>query len=80
MGVEILETGVVHVKRPDADELRAIRNGAWTYEEIVKYAEEMDIYVREVLYKRTSLLKYPDVHFAAQLLMDIQDICWDKKI
>src|SRR6478736_4334230 len=36
---EILETGQVRVKRADAAELLAIRNGAWTLEELVKYAE-----------------------------------------
>lgn len=42
MGREILETGEVHVWRGDrdADELLAIRAGAWSYEEIVAFAEE----------------------------------------
>jgi len=39
---EILETGVVHVRRPDAQELLAIRNGAWTYEELCLWAERQD--------------------------------------
>lgn len=39
---EILTTGVVTVKRPDAEELLAIRNGAWTYDQIIEFAEKED--------------------------------------
>lgn len=43
MGHEILTTGKVVVKRPDREELLAIRNeGIWSYETIVEYAEKMD--------------------------------------
>lgn len=37
---EILTLGTVFVKRPDAEELQAIRNGAWTYEQLIEYAEK----------------------------------------
>jgi predicted nucleotidyltransferase len=39
---EILESGKVIVRRPDADELLAIRAGAWSYERLVAYAEDED--------------------------------------
>ena len=39
---EIMLTGKVFVKRPDRDELLSIRNGAWEYDRIVSYAEELD--------------------------------------
>jgi len=42
MGAEMLATGECLVERPDADELRAIRNGAWTYERLEQFAEEND--------------------------------------
>ena len=42
MGLEILEKGKVIVKRPDAEELLDIRNGAWSFDKIVGYAAEMD--------------------------------------
>lgn len=77
MGKEALTTGEIFVKRPDAEELLNIRNGAWTYEEIIEYAEEIDHEVREVLYRNTPLRKKPDIKFAAQLLMDVQDLVWD---
>jgi hypothetical protein len=42
MGFEILRTGKVNVQRSDAQELLAIRNGAWSYDEIMKFAEEKE--------------------------------------
>ena len=76
MGLEALRDGEIVVKRPDAEELLAIRNGSWTYEEVVNYAEEMDNEVRNVWYKKTELPKKPDIKFAAQLLMSVQDMVW----
>lgn len=77
MGEEILTTGNVIVKRPDAEELLSIRNGAWTYEELVAYAEERDNAIRGELYKNTILPKKPDIKFAARLLMDVQELIFD---
>lgn len=79
MGVEALRDGEIIVRRPDAKELLSIRNGAWKYEELVQYAEHMNHEVTEVWYKKTALPKKPDFHFAAQLLMDIQDLVWSNK-
>jgi len=77
MGIEALRDEEIVVKRPDAEELLAIRNGAWTYEQIVSYAETMDRDVKEVWYKKTNLRKKPDIHFAANLLMEAQDLVWE---
>ena len=79
MGKEILETGEVLVKRPDAEELLAICDGSMTYEEIVEYAQEMDHLVREVLYKKTKLPKKPNLKLAAKVVMEVQDMHWGKK-
>lgn len=79
MGKEALETGVLNVKRPDADELLSIRNGAWSYEQIVEYAEKMDKLIREDLYQKTKLPKYPDLNIAADLIMKIQDSAWNSR-
>jgi predicted nucleotidyltransferase len=35
---EILMTGEVIVKRPDADEIKAVRAGAWEYDQLIDYA------------------------------------------
>lgn len=39
---EIITTGKVNVKRPDREELLAIRNGAWGYETLIEWAEKQD--------------------------------------
>lgn len=54
---EILATGKVIVKRPDRDELLAIRNGAWTYEQIVEWARKQDQELEE-LYKQCTILPH----------------------
>jgi hypothetical protein len=75
-GAEALETGTIIVRRPDAEELLAIRNGAWSYDELIAYAEQMDKHVREVLYLKTKLPKKPNIELAANLILQIQDIVW----
>ncbi len=43
MAAEILATGEVRVRRPDREELLAIRErGIWTYEELVEWAERQE--------------------------------------
>jgi uncharacterized protein len=57
---EILLTGKVHVKRPDRAELLDIRNGAWSYEQLIEFAEQEEIELTE-LYNTTNVLpKTPD--------------------
>ena len=72
MGKEILEEGVVKVKRPDAEELKAIRNGLWTYDEAIAYAENMDKEL-DVLYQKTKLRHSVDIKFVNKLYMDIAE-------
>jgi len=57
---EILETGKVIVKRPDADELLAIRGGAWTYEQLRDWASAEDSKLEEAA-KTSALPKSPDI-------------------
>ena len=78
MGLEALVAGHLLVKRPDAEELLSIRNGAWTYNMVVQYAERVDKEVREVWYNKTKLPKKPDVKFAAGLLMEVQELVWNE--
>jgi uncharacterized protein len=76
MGVEILRGEGVRVHRPDADELLSIRNGAWTYEQIVKYSEDLD---RELdsLYKTTKLPHHIDQQKTDDIVNKIYDMCWE---
>lgn len=52
---EILTTGKVNVKRPDREELLAIRNGAWTYEYLKEWATKQDEELKEI-YKTSNIL------------------------
>jgi len=56
---EILSGQGVLVKRPDAKELLEIRNGAWSYEKLISWAEDQDKKM-EKLYAESSLPKSPD--------------------
>lgn len=57
---EILETGEVNVKRKDAAELLAIRNGAWTLPELCEYAEHEDSEL-DAICEKSCLPEAPDV-------------------
>lgn len=56
---EILETGQVWVKRPDHEELRAIRAGAWDYDRLIEWADAQDKLMGEAE-KNSPLPKSPD--------------------
>ena len=67
---EILATGEVIVKRPDREELLAIRNGAWTYEKLVEWAEEEDRAL-EGLYRTSKLPNSPDREALDRLCVEL---------
>jgi uncharacterized protein len=56
MGYEILTEGKVIVKRPDREEILAVKNGAWSYDQVMDYAKGMQIKLDEA-YKVTKLPK-----------------------
>jgi hypothetical protein len=66
------------VRRPDAEELLAIRNGAWTYEQLVSYADELDRHVHHDLMPISVLPAKPNVKLAAQLTITVQELVWNK--
>lgn len=57
---EILENSEVNVRRKDAAELLAIRNGAWSLKELVQYAEQEDKDLDEVC-RKSYLPDQPDM-------------------
>lgn len=79
MGEELLTEGKLLVRRPDAEELLAIRNGAWSYEKMISWAEEKDEYIRGELYRKTDLPRTANIHKAAELLMEVQESYWKKE-
>lgn len=76
MAEEILSTGEVLVKRPDAKELLDIRGGAWPLEDLLKWAEEKDKHIRGDLYEKSKLPHSFDRDKGAEILMGIQDMVW----
>ncbi len=68
---EIMTTGEVIVKRPDREELLAIRGGAWSYDQLVAWADKEDIEL-EALYKTSEALpRAPDRAALDQLCIEL---------
>lgn len=67
---EILETGQVLVKRPDAEELRAIRAGTWTYARVCEFAEVEDISLNESV-KNSKLPSSPDTEKVQEIVFNM---------
>lgn len=57
---EILTTGKVLVKRPDREELLTIRNGAWSYEQLIEFADREELALNELYNTSTALPKAPN--------------------
>ena len=53
---EILSTGKLIVKRPDREELLSIRNGAWSYEQLLCWASDCEKEI-DVLYESSTIQK-----------------------
>ena len=69
---EILEKSEVNVWRSDAEELLAIRNGAWTYDQLIEFANKEDAEM-DNLYKNSSLPKRPPLDKLNNLCMELID-------
>lgn len=71
MGVEILTEKTVTVYRPDREELIGIRQGAWSFDQLIDYADEYQQKINELT--KTSTLK-SSVNGSAidELLISIQ--------
>ena len=70
MAKEILGEGKVIVRRPDAEELLAIRAGAWSYEQLIEWANKAEAELQEIALK-SPLPKEPDRKKLDELLVSI---------
>jgi predicted nucleotidyltransferase len=68
---EVLTTGKVIVKRPDREELLSIRNGAWSYDKLIEFAETEDLALNELYQTSTALPKLPDREKLDQLCISL---------
>jgi len=59
MALEILISGEVIVRRPDREELLAIKQGTWKFDQLIEYAESMNQKILEAR-NGTSLPEFPD--------------------
>ena len=69
---EILTEGIVRVRRPDAGDLKAILNGAWTYDELAEWADFQDKDLVEVA-RSSDLPRTPPVKKLDHLCRTIID-------
>jgi predicted nucleotidyltransferase len=67
---EILTEGKIYVKRPDAQELLAIRNGKYTFDEIIAWAKQQDEELIQVA-KTSPLPNAPDRNKLDELCIEI---------
>lgn len=70
MGTEILEGKGVQVFRPDREELLAIRNGLWSYEQLLEWCGKMEANL-DALYETSTLRKAPEVNRLEEMLVEI---------
>lgn len=75
---EVLTTGKVIVKRPDREELLAIRNGAWTYEQLMEFAEREEKELDALYLTSTALPKSPDREKLDQLCIELVEESLDE--
>ena len=67
---EILAEGIVLVRRPDAADLLAIRDGAWSYDRLIGWAEEQDAELLELV-KTSELPQHPPMQQLNDLCLDV---------
>lgn len=67
---EILTDGTVNVRRPDAEELLAIRNGAWTYDQLIEWADKQESEM-QALYEASTLPDKPRTEEIDELCQEL---------
>jgi uncharacterized protein len=72
MCCEILDEHKVHVKRNDRDELLEIRNGCWTYEQLIDFADSQEKEIDEK-YKQSTLQHTSNYDFINSLSTKLID-------
>ena len=70
MGIEILTHREVWVRRPDADWLRGVRQGSFTYDELLEWARTRERELNKAE-KNSSLPERPDFEAAETLVVEL---------
>jgi uncharacterized protein len=75
---EILETGKIIVKRPDAEELLSIRRGAWSYDQLKDFLIKEDKALDE-LYKTSTIPHSPNRQKIDDLCIEmVESFMWKR--
>ena len=75
MGGELLTTGSMHVYRPDREELLAIRNGAWTYEQLVEWGDSEITRLNSIVANGESVIpKSPSLKKLEELSIEVKEM------
>lgn len=72
MAVEILTEERVIVRRPDREELLAIRDGVWSYDELIEQCEQLEVKIN-LAGEHSKLPDEPDEDALEELCMTIVD-------
>ena len=75
---EILTGQGVKVRRPDAQELLAIRRGEWTYDELISWAEKEDQDMH-FLYATSALRASIDTEKMNDLCVQVHELHWSQQ-
>lgn len=68
---EILTTGKVIVKRPDREELLAIRNGAWSYDELMDFSLKQEEEINKLYTVSNILPNSPNRKYLDKLCVEL---------
>jgi len=70
MGIEFLTEGRLIIARPDAEELKEIKKGKWTLQQVKKESDHLFDLAKEA-YVRSDLPPRPDYYKAEEILISI---------
>lgn len=77
MGKQILTEGKLDVRRDDAEELLSIRNGAWSYDQLVDEAERLDNEMKAVYDSKSYVVPHHcDVEAISDFCIELHDYHW----
>ncbi|MEK6881993.1 MAG: nucleotidyltransferase domain-containing protein [Nanoarchaeota archaeon] len=71
MCAQVLETGNFQVKRPDAEFLLSIRNGAWSYEQLLEFSETQNKLCEKLYFESNILPKEPNRKGIEKLCIEV---------
>ena len=71
MAEEMLTTGKVIVKRPDREELLFIRNGGWTYDQLMEYTEKQNDKINQLYIHSITLPEHCNLEKVDKLCIQL---------